>query len=261
MSSVLQIPGYGQGFARCQAECEYPELWKGLVGSWAPYLGSTGTTLRDWSGHGNHGTLTSMDPATDWVASQYGWAIDVAYQQWITLDKTISLTGARTIIYLARVDTLEDLWAIPVGHDSSNWAGRQSGVLSRVRSSGGGPNFTYGSEGSGNWEQTAFTFDGGSEWKMYVDNILRDTQSHASGAMSVSRFGSWWDDYDHVGSHAYFLIYARCLSASELQLLYERPHAIHTLHGRVFLAVTAGGHFGPKVNRQPLFSKLQGLAG
>lgn len=35
----------------------YPELWRGCVGAWAPCLGPTGLTLRDWSGYGNHGQL------------------------------------------------------------------------------------------------------------------------------------------------------------------------------------------------------------
>jgi hypothetical protein len=39
-------------------------------------LGPTGLTLRDWSGRGNHGTLTSMDSGTDWVASQGGYCLD-----------------------------------------------------------------------------------------------------------------------------------------------------------------------------------------
>lgn len=37
----------------------YPELWRGCVGAWAPCLGPTGLTLRDWSGFENHGTLTN----------------------------------------------------------------------------------------------------------------------------------------------------------------------------------------------------------
>ncbi len=59
-------PSWKQGFARNAAESAAPGLWKGLAGLWAPGLGPTGLTLRDLSGFGNHGTLTNMDPATDW---------------------------------------------------------------------------------------------------------------------------------------------------------------------------------------------------
>lgn len=65
----LIIPSHANGFARYAAESESPSLWKGLVGAWLPFLGPTGATLRDWSGHQNHGTLTNMDPATDWVTA------------------------------------------------------------------------------------------------------------------------------------------------------------------------------------------------
>jgi hypothetical protein len=37
----------------------YPEVWRGCVGAWAPCLGPTGLMLRDWSGFGNHSTLTN----------------------------------------------------------------------------------------------------------------------------------------------------------------------------------------------------------
>ena len=50
------------------------ELRNGIVGAWSPAAaqyrtGATGWLLEDLSGRGNHGTLTSMDPATDWVTS------------------------------------------------------------------------------------------------------------------------------------------------------------------------------------------------
>lgn len=54
------LPGsYANGFAPRDGRPLYPELWKGCVGAWAPCLGPTGLTLRDWSGFANHGTLTN----------------------------------------------------------------------------------------------------------------------------------------------------------------------------------------------------------
>lgn len=48
----------------------------GLVGLWGP--GSPGgKLLYDMSGYGNNGTLTTMDPATDWVFDpDRGWVLD-----------------------------------------------------------------------------------------------------------------------------------------------------------------------------------------
>ena len=54
------LPGsYANGFAPRDGQPLYPSLWKGCVGAWAPCLGPTGLTLRDWSGYGNHGALTN----------------------------------------------------------------------------------------------------------------------------------------------------------------------------------------------------------
>ena len=47
----------------------YASLRQGLVGAWCPSLGASGFRLIDRSGYNNHGTLTNMDPGTDWVPS------------------------------------------------------------------------------------------------------------------------------------------------------------------------------------------------
>lgn len=57
-------------------ESEYPELWDGCIGAWAPCLGPTGTRLHDLSGRSNWGTLTSMDAATDWVVDGGRFGLD-----------------------------------------------------------------------------------------------------------------------------------------------------------------------------------------
>ena len=46
----------------------YASLRQGLVGAWCPSLGASGYRLMDRSGYGNHGTLTNMDPETDWIS-------------------------------------------------------------------------------------------------------------------------------------------------------------------------------------------------
>lgn len=46
-----------------------------IVGLWH-FDEGTGLTAADSSGDGNDGTLTNMDPATDWVAGKFGMALD-----------------------------------------------------------------------------------------------------------------------------------------------------------------------------------------
>jgi len=66
MSQGLILPSYQQGYARGPDMSLYPQTWRGLVGAWVPALGRTGDTLFDVSGFGNHGTLESMIPNTEW---------------------------------------------------------------------------------------------------------------------------------------------------------------------------------------------------
>ena len=74
---VRAPPSFSSGFARSAGESAHTGLWKGLVGAWVPALGPTGETLRDVSGHHNHGTLDAdMDPATDWVMTEHGAVLD-----------------------------------------------------------------------------------------------------------------------------------------------------------------------------------------
>lgn len=67
---------YANGFAPRDGRPLYPSLWRGCVGAWAPCLGPSGLTLRDWSGFGNHGTLTNMSADSDWVLSGGRYALD-----------------------------------------------------------------------------------------------------------------------------------------------------------------------------------------
>ena len=52
-----------------------PVMNSGLVGYWN-FQEGTGTTAYDKSGKRNHGTLTNMDPTTDWVDGKLGGGLD-----------------------------------------------------------------------------------------------------------------------------------------------------------------------------------------
>jgi hypothetical protein len=50
-------PSYKAGYAKSASESANPDLWDGLVGAWAPRLGSTGTSLKDISRVGYEGSI------------------------------------------------------------------------------------------------------------------------------------------------------------------------------------------------------------
>lgn len=68
--------GFNRNFARSAGQSRFPGLWRGLVGAWVPRLGPTGLILHDISPYKNHGTLTSMDPGTDWIVSEGRLVLD-----------------------------------------------------------------------------------------------------------------------------------------------------------------------------------------
>lgn len=64
------------GIATYPHQSEYPSLWKGLRSAYCPFLGPTGSTLRTIGAYLNHGTLTDMAPASDWVIANGSHALD-----------------------------------------------------------------------------------------------------------------------------------------------------------------------------------------
>ena len=127
---------YSNGFAPRDGRPLYPELWRGCIGAFAPCLGPTGLTLRDWSGYGNHGALTNMDAGTDWVVSggRYGLDLDgtndhVVLSQGYSAEVTCSLwvfsrniTNANGEYFFGRWEAvLQDFY---IGAFSSGWIAR-----------------------------------------------------------------------------------------------------------------------------------------
>ena len=251
-------PSYGQGFARNAAEAENPGLRDGLVGLWALSLGPTGLTLFDVSGRRNHGTLTAMDPATDWVTTKKGWALDFAgdddYVTAPNIEDAIFAANAGTLVLHARPDSLAvDQRAF--GCYTGVLGNRQ--MYMRMDADGGGASWAGGIStdglGLGNigegavgasatdYQLIALTWNG-STLAIYVDGELRDS---VTGARNVNagaagyRLGSLDTLGFFDGTIAYGLAYARALALSEIQQLYVDPDAMLRLRQEVFPAGVA----------------------
>lgn len=54
------------GFATCQDESAYPELWDGCIGAFCPSLGITGTRVKDWTGMRADGTIVFDNISQGW---------------------------------------------------------------------------------------------------------------------------------------------------------------------------------------------------
>jgi hypothetical protein len=73
--TIILFSGFSVGKTVSAAITIRPMLNTGLVGYWAMDEG-VGMVVNDQSGNRNTGTLTQMDPATDWVDGKLGKALD-----------------------------------------------------------------------------------------------------------------------------------------------------------------------------------------
>jgi len=109
---MILAGSYANGFAPRDGRPLYPELWRGCVGAWAPCLGPSGLTVRDWSGLANHATLTAE--GTDWGSFGGRIALDFATDDYATIPNSTaySVGASRTwsIWYRGTSDTNQVLW-------------------------------------------------------------------------------------------------------------------------------------------------------
>lgn len=245
-------PSYHQGFANNAEDSARPQDWRGLVGLWLPQLGPSGITLRDWSGFANHGTLTNMDPATDWIIDgEYGYVLDLEKaNDYIggmgtlpQLDDVVPLTLIAWVNGRSFTETTVDINTI-IGKESSGFS---ENVIIRVGDAGIAANrlqFVVRGDGesaakldgsllnTGQWYCIAVTYEVSGRQAIYIDGLLDAEQTTANGTiMSGSNFeiGRSTDDVGRLwdGQIAQVRAYAGvALTAPHIQAIYEDPLGI-----------------------------------
>jgi len=254
----LLKPSYATGYAKNASQSAHPNLWDGLVGAWMPSLDVTGETLRDVSGNGNHGTLTNMDAASDWVATSKGLALDFdgvndyvnTNGSVVSLDDDFTfLVAVRTPSSLSSNSTFRGL--ISKGDLSSKWAS--------ISYNANGNRFVVGiddgaikSEFFGSiplsprkFYSVAGVFRRGKTLELYVNAELDGSTSDNSGSCDISEnvfIGS-----RKFGSAQYFMrdlflsasVYNRALSPTEIKQLYVDSLAPFRRKQRLTVAVPA----------------------
>ena len=210
-------------------------LARGLVGCWIFNEGS-GDKVYDLSGYGNHGTLTNMDPATDWVGGKHGWALDFdGSNDYVdTADAPFQLANGTfeawayaddiDTHYLASKDLSgyhDDFWLYLIGSSPHILQfGIDSGSTEyKVDSDAEFPLTT--------WTHIAVVWGSGG-MKMYIDGVLQaDTDSHTGGVVANGRnfvIGAGKGNaYNWDGLIGLARIYNRGLSPAEVALLHDEP--------------------------------------
>jgi len=164
----------------------YPELWDRCVGAWAPCLGPTGLTLRDWSGRGNHGTLVGMSVSTAWARNEGRYEL--------TFDRTNKHVLFDRIIPKPTGPGSMSCWFRPLANSYSalimqntttgnNGIYQVSGTSIEVYPYG----LTGGSFTVGKWTHMSVTWDG-STARLYI-NGLQAVTSSTNPLFDVSNLG------------------------------------------------------------------------
>ena len=214
-------------------------LAKGLVGCW-PFFERGGTILRDISGKNNHGTLTDMDPAIDWVKTPSGYGLDFdGVNDRVVSSKNINITGAspRTVEFrVKKVRTGVIEFCVTFGYGSGSG---QTGYAFSLGSSA--TNWEY--EGNYQlwntgiatapyvdiWSHHVVTYNG-TNFVWYIDGQIRAT----SGVITINTSNTVVEFGKVFYNGSYFQgiidnvrIWNRVLSPKEITQLYANPNCIY----------------------------------
>jgi hypothetical protein len=204
-------------------------------------------TLRDWSGYGNHGTLTNMDPATAWMASRFGWGLKHTETDH-TLITAMADPGDWTVVAVA--DSNPDLTGTRRFTFLGKATGEVSNSLLQIRSNGtvivgfddgSSHTWTVGDDlisGSRVWAVTKK----GTAYNLYIDGVWQSPEK-----VSAQTFD--WANINKIGVSNFFApdwitinglyFYNRALTSSEIGIYVADPSAIPRLRSQVYPAAAA----------------------
>jgi len=223
-------------------------LWDDLVGYWSGLQGG-GKHWYDLSGYDNLGTLTNMDPATDWVATEMGWALDFSAGK----DRKVvlpgfSLSGNWTSAFW--------MWGAennPGGATGSMVCGKDSdddfiycadNLRTRFENSvGANVSWVADNDFYHRWRHCLFAADA-TGITFYLDGISQGRQAIAPTlALDLLGVAHTNPALDFTGRLASFTLWNRCLLAADAQDLYAYPHAQTRLRRRVYATTVAEGNY------------------
>jgi hypothetical protein len=227
----------------------YASLRQGLVGAWCPSLGASGFRLIDRSGYNNHGTLTNMDPGTDWVGSGGKLALDfdgVDDNVQIANAPSLQVTGPITILFWANITNnggVSTLISKSLGSDGEFeiFADFRSGATTLAWRPGVSTNLTsFFSSFTGTWTLFSFTCDGsasGSTVTCYRNGVSAGTITtnivRAVSSYSLA-FGTRPNGINPANVRMDDVrIYNRTLTPSEINLLYTGGRGVGLLPERI----------------------------
>ena len=218
-------------------QAQHP-LARGLVGGW-PFWEGGGGKLYDVSGQGNHGTLTNMDPVTDWVGTPQGWGLDyTGSSRYVNVGSDYNAGSQFAIVAMAKLNAAggwdviaaKEVWS---GNDGWFLYNDNAGPWQLVfrRGNGSALRTSANSITAGEWFHVAVSVSG-NDVRIYVDGRLENATA-SFGTIADSTVDTYigsrhqndgtgatdtWQG--HIGQ---VLVYNRALAAAEIAELYADP--------------------------------------
>jgi len=256
--SNLYIPSMSEILAVSQsrgADSDAPHLWDGLVGGW-PFQEGGGSTLHDVSGYGNHGTLTNMDPATDWVVGEKGWALDFdGSDDYVNLGQAwqgLQLKGSIVVSATLRQFNENNSWIIGLGHSSSSndavgFRGFIAGTFGVQYLGNGTEQNILGLATSNGTYHFAVTWDASNNLIGYTNGNQVGSPvaiTYAIGPSDLNQALMAADVRSGISAYTNCIIfqaafYNRVLASSEIQQVYVDPGAMYRPRVKAFPAAVA----------------------
>lgn len=247
IASVKTRPSFKQGFARSARQSTAPNLQRGLTGAWIPPLGPTGNALFDVSTSRLDGTLTNMDPATDWGIDLLGYMLSLdGSDDYISIPRPLgashrcNFTGDFTIVCWFTTASLQDRgiwrqmdntttnWTLLYIEDSGDKLAFQADDNANKRTLLGTTALTIGP-----LYQAAITRDAGG-FTLYLNAVVEATAANngdCDGGFDLfyGRRGTAVAVLDLSGNLGPLMIYNRGLMPSEIKQLFIDPLAAFRL--------------------------------
>ena len=212
------------GYYGTYDESAHSDLWDGVVGYWAPCLGPTGLRLHDVSRWNNWGTLTNMDPPTDWVIDGGHYALDFdGTNDYVQTGSVFSVANAVTLSAWVYRNNDGNHVFFDKGNTVNNFIlFAQSGLRLRGSSS----------------TEVVGTYSTASRWSHVVGTILGTTGTvYAEGVqlatgtvatvgntadvLSLGRYSTGGGGYYLHGRMSDAAIWNRALTPNEIRTLYN----------------------------------------
>jgi hypothetical protein len=214
-------------------------LKDGLVRAYVPWLGASGGRLIDRSNARNHGTLTNMDPGTDWTAATVN-GLSGTVLDFDGTNDTVTATATQSLTtYPFTLSSWASNRALPaslyhqclaVGTGTSTYfAVGFVNISGNLRASIIGRNTTFTQSNStvnrslNTWYHLVGVFESATSRKLYVNGVLDLTSTTSVTQLANGtgvRIGSQFATHFFNGQVAEGLIWNRSLGDAEIRNLY-----------------------------------------